>query len=93
MTARRGVELVDPVGSFRIPARRLHEIRNGELGQMHRGGGIAAGSRDFLMSIHAAGNDLRLYPIPNCGRGQLVRTKRLGNGGPTLRSRARLTDA
>ena len=39
------------------------------------------------------GSDLRLYPIPNCGKGQPMQTKKLGNGGPTMRSRARLTGA
>ena len=31
-----------------------------------------------------------LYPIHNCGKGQPMQTKKLGNGGPTMRSRARL---
>ena len=26
----------------------------------------------------------------NCGKGQPMQTKKLGNGGPTMRSRARL---
>jgi TldD protein len=43
------------------------------------------------MNVDAVGNDFRLYPIPNCGKGQPMQTKKLGNGGPTLRSRARLT--
>ncbi|MBI1736765.1 MAG: TldD/PmbA family protein [Candidatus Rokubacteria bacterium] len=79
--------------NFRISARRVYEIRNGELGRMYRDGGIAADSRDFLLDVDAAGDDFRLYPIPNCGKGQPMQTKRLGNGGPTLRSRARLTGA
>ena len=41
------------------------------------------------MNVDAVGNDFRLYPIPNCGKGQPMQTKRLGNGGPTMRSRAR----
>ena len=31
------------------------------------------------------------YPISNCGKGQPMQTKKLGNGGPTMRSRAILT--
>ncbi len=77
--------------NFRISARRVYEIRNGELGRLYRDGGITADSRDYLMSIDAVGADLRLYPIPNCGKGQPMQSKRLGNGGPTMRSRARLT--
>ncbi len=42
------------------------------------------------MHVDAVGTDFRLYPIPNCGKGQPMQTKRLGNGGPTMRSRARV---
>ena len=76
--------------NFRISARRVYEIRNGELGQLYRDGGIVADSRDYLMNVDAVGTDFRLYPIPNCGKGQPMQTKRLGNGGPTMRSRARV---
>lgn len=79
--------------NFRITARRVYEIRNGELGQLFCNGGIMADTRDYLMKVDAAGNDFRLFPIPNCGKGQPMQTKRLGNGGPTMRSRARLTGA
>ena len=50
-----------------------------------------ADSRDFFMNVDAVGNDFRLYPIPNCGKGQPMQVKKLGNGGPTLRSRAKVT--
>ena len=76
--------------NFRISARKVYEIRNGELGRLYRDGGIMADSRDFLMQVDAVGSDFRLYPIPNCGKGQPMQTKKLGNGGPTMRSRARL---
>ncbi|HKC82575.1 MAG TPA: TldD/PmbA family protein, partial [bacterium] len=76
--------------NFRISARRVYEIRNGELGRLYRDGGIAADSRDYLMNVDAVGSDFLLYPIPNCGKGQPMQTKKLGNGGPTMRSRARV---
>jgi TldD protein len=79
--------------NFRISARKIYEIRNGQLGQMFRDGGIQADTRDYLMKVDAVGSDFRLYPIPNCGKGQPMQTKRLGNGGPTMRSRARLVGA
>jgi TldD protein len=79
--------------NFRISARRVYEIRNGELGRLHRDGGLTADSRRYLMNVDAMGTDFRLFPIPNCGKGQPMQTKRLGNGGPTMRSRARLTGA
>jgi TldD protein len=76
--------------NFRITARKVFEIKNGQLGEMFRDGGMMANTRDYLTSIDAVGNDLRLYPVPNCGKGQPMQVKRLGNGGPTLRGRARL---
>jgi len=76
--------------NFRISARKVYEIRNGELGQLYRDGGIAADSRDYLMNVDAVGADFRLYPIPNCGKGAPMQSKRLGNGGPTMRSRAQI---
>jgi len=77
--------------NFRISARKVYEIKNGRRGQLYRDGGITADSRNFLMQVDAIGNDFRIYPIANCGKGQPMQSKKLGNGGPTLRSRARLT--
>jgi TldD protein len=76
--------------NFRISARKVYEIRNGQLGRMYRDGGISADTRDYLLNVDAVGSDFRLYPIPNCGKGQPMQTKKLGNGGPTMRSRARV---
>jgi TldD protein len=76
--------------NFRISARRVYAIERGQLGQLYRNGGIAADSRDYLMQVDAVGADFRLYPISNCGKGQPMQAKPLGNGGPTMRSRARL---
>jgi TldD protein len=77
--------------NFRISARKVYEIRNGQLGRLYRDGGILADTRDYLMNVDAVGTDFRLYPIPNCGKGQPMQTRKLGNGGPTMRSRARVT--
>jgi TldD protein len=77
--------------NFRISARKVYEIEHGRLGRLYRNGGIMADTRDYLMKVDAVGSDFRLYPIPNCGKGQPMQTKKLGNGGPTMRSRAILT--
>jgi TldD protein len=79
--------------NFRISARRVYEIVGGQLGQLYRDGGLLADTRDYLMKVDAVGTDFGLYPIPNCGKGQPMQTRRLGNGGPTMRSRARLAGA
>jgi TldD protein len=76
--------------NFRITARKVFEIKNGQLGEMFRDGGIMANTKDYLMSVDAVGNDLRIYPIFNCGKGQPMQAKKLGNGSPTMRARARL---
>ncbi|MFQ5962415.1 MAG: TldD/PmbA family protein, partial [Candidatus Methylomirabilales bacterium] len=36
--------------NFRISARKVYEVRDGEIGQLYRDGGIMADSKDFLMS-------------------------------------------
>ena len=77
--------------NFRITAVKVYEIKNGQLGQLYRDGGITSDSRDYFMSIDAVGNDFRMYPIPNCGKGQPMQAKRMSNGGPTMRGVARLT--
>jgi len=77
--------------NFRISPRKVYEIEHGRLGRLYRDGGIMADSRDYLMKVDAVGRDFRLYPIPNCGKGQPMQTKKLGNGGPTMRSRAVIT--
>ncbi|MCK5181928.1 MAG: TldD/PmbA family protein [Dehalococcoidia bacterium] len=76
--------------NFRITARKVFEIKNGKLGEMFRDGGVMGNTKDYLMSVDAVGNDLRIRPVYNCGKGQPMQAKKLGNGGPTIRARARL---
>jgi TldD protein len=90
LAGHRTPSIAESRENFRISARSVYEIRNGELGRLYRDGGIAADSRDYLMNVDAVGRDFLLYPIPNCGKGQPMQTKKLGNGGPTIRSRARV---
>ena len=77
--------------NFRITAVKVYEIKNGQLGRLYRDGGITADSRDYFNSIDAVGSDLRVNPIPNCGKGQPMQAKRMSNGGPTMRGVGRLT--
>jgi len=58
---------------------------------MFRDGGLTSDTRDYFLNVDAVGSDFRLFAIPNCGKGQPMQTKRMSNGGPTMRSRARLT--
>ncbi len=76
--------------NFTMSAIKTYRIHRGEIKELYRGGGISADSMSFLMGVDAVGSDFKVYPIANCGKGQPMQTKRLGNGGPTLRSRARV---
>lgn len=76
--------------NFQIAPRLIYEIKNGEIGQVYRNGRITADSKAFFMSIDALGNDFKIFPIPNCGKGQPMQAKQVGNGGPTARGRARI---
>jgi TldD protein len=91
LVGHRTPSIAESRENFRISARSVYEVNHGELGRLYRDGGIAADTREYLMQVDAVGADLRLHPIPNCGKGQPMQVKRLGNGGPTMRSRARLT--
>lgn len=77
--------------NFRISAQKVYKIESGKIAKLYRQGGITADSKDFLMNIDAVGNDFSIFPIPNCGKGQPMQIMRVGNGGPTLRSKAKLT--
>ena len=77
--------------NFRITAMKVYEIKNGEIGEMFRDGGLMSDTRDYFLNVDAVGTDFRLFAIPNCGKGQPMQTKGMSNGGPTMRSRARLT--
>ena len=77
--------------NFRITAMKVYEINKGEIGEMFRDGGLMSDTRDYFMNVDAVGTDFQLFAIPNCGKGQPMQTKRMSNGGPTMRSRARLS--
>ena len=79
--------------NFRISCWKLYKIENGEPAQLYRGGSITADSHAFLKSIDAVCKDFRLYNIPNCGKGTPMQTMRVGNGGPTMRGKARIAGA
>ncbi len=91
LVGHRTPSIAESRENFRITAMKVYEIKNGQIGELFCNGGIMADTKDYLMKVDAVGDDFRLYPIPNCGKGQPMQTKRLGNGGPTMRSRARLT--
>ena len=76
--------------NFRISARQVWKIENGELTTLYRWGSISSDSEKYLKSIDAVGNDFKLFPIFNCGKGQPMQAIWVGNGGPTMRGRAKV---
>jgi len=76
--------------NFRISCVKVYEIHRGQLGRLYRDGAVMADTKDYFLHVDASGNDFRMFPIPNCGKGQPMQTKRMSNGGPTMRSVARL---
>lgn len=76
--------------NFQIAPRLIYKITNGEIGEVFRDGRITSDSKDFFMSIDALGTDFKIFPIPNCGKGQPMQAKQVGNGGPTARGKAKI---
>ncbi len=76
--------------NFQIAPRLIYEIKNGQIGEVFRDGRVTADSKDFFLSIDALGKDFKIFAIPNCGKGQPMQAKQVGNGGPTARGRARI---
>ncbi|MFM8540557.1 MAG: TldD/PmbA family protein [Nitrospira sp.] len=91
LVGHRTPSIAESRENFSISAQKVYEIRNGQLGQLYRGGGMTADTKNYLTKVDAVGKDFCLGPIPNCGKGQPMQIKRLGNGAPTMRSRAKLT--
>lgn len=72
--------------NWQINMYEAYEIRNGQLGGMLKNPALLGNTPEFLGSIHLVGNQKtwRLYPIPNCGKGDPMQTMRVGNGGPLM---------
>ena len=71
--------------NFQISAKEAYMIRNGEISELCRSPTLTGTSEEFLSSIDAVGEDLVIFPIPNCGKGEPMQTMRVGNGGPHIR--------
>jgi len=77
--------------NFQISAKEAFAIRNGELAEPLRSPTLTGIAPEFLSSIDAVGDDLIIYPIPNCGKGEPMQTMRVGNGGPHIRGYGMVT--
>ncbi len=79
--------------NFQIAARYGYIIKNGELTELVRNPSLAGVTPEFLKSINAIGNDLKIKSIPNCGKGDPMQTMYVGNGAPHIRATAHVIGA
>jgi len=77
--------------NFQISAKEAFIIRNGEVCEPLRSPTLTGVSPEFLSSVDAVGRDLKIFPVPNCGKGEPMQTMRVGNGGPHIRARGMVT--
>jgi TldD protein len=72
--------------NWQINMYEAHEIKNGRVGGMLKNPALLGNTPEFLGSIRLVGNakTWKLYPIPNCGKGDPMQTIRVGNGGPIM---------
>jgi TldD protein len=73
---------------WKLSSKEAYIISKGELGEMLRGVIVSEVTPDFLISIDALGKDLQMIVIPDCAKGSPIQTLPVGNGGPTIRSKA-----
>jgi TldD protein len=73
--------------NFQISAKEAFAIRDGEIAYPLRSPTLMGVAPEFLSSIDAIGEDLIIFPVPNCGKGDPMQTMRVGNGGPHIRGR------
>jgi TldD protein len=73
---------------WKLSSKEAYIISRGELGEMVRDIVAAESTPDFLISMDAIGKDLLIVVTPDCAKGSPIQTLPVGNGGPTMRSKA-----
>ncbi len=74
--------------NWSISCQSAYKIENGEISDMLRDVLVLGIAPNFFQSIDACGKDFEIRPITNCGKGDPMQIMRMGNGGPTVRSKA-----
>jgi TldD protein len=77
--------------NFQISAKEAFAVSDGEIAEPLRSPTLTGIAPEFLSTIDAVGDDLIIYPIPNCGKGEPMQTMRVGNGGPHIRGYGMVT--
>nr|MDO8135768.1 TldD/PmbA family protein [Candidatus Njordarchaeum guaymaensis] len=85
-----GPSIDDKRFRWTVSPQETYIIKNGELGELYRGAVVMGTAPEFFKSIDAVGQDLAILPLTGCGKGDPEQLICVGNGGPTLRSRANI---
>jgi len=71
--------------NFQISAKEAFLIKRGEIVETYRSPTLTGITPEFFSTIDAVGRDVKVFAIPNCGKGEPMQVMRVGNGGPHLR--------
>ncbi len=74
--------------NWSISCQYAQKIENGEVTDLLRDVIVMGIAPEFFASIDACGNDFRVRPITNCGKGDPMQSMIMGNGGPSIRGQA-----
>ncbi len=88
MLTNRSWSIDDRRLDFSFGCEVAYEVRHGRLGRMYRNPTYAGRTPRFWSSCDAVGADVRVWGVPNCGKGQPMQVARVGHGAPTTRFRA-----
>ena len=83
--AERQPSIDDKRFNWTISAHSARRIEKGELGERIRDIALTSTAPKFFESIDAVSRDLRIHPVPGCGKGDPMQALCVGNGGPTIR--------
>jgi len=71
--------------NWNISCQFAYKIENGETTDLIRDVIVMGTAPEFFQSIDAVGNDFKIRPITNCGKGDPMQSMAMGNGGPSIR--------
>lgn len=71
--------------NFQISAKEAFLVKGGEVMETYRSPTLTGITPEFFSSVDAVGRDLKVFAIPNCGKGEPMQSMRVGNGGPHIR--------
>jgi len=85
-----GPSIDDKRFRWTVSPQEAYLIKNGELSELYRGAVVMGTASEFFKSIDAVGQNVTILPLTGCGKGDPEQLICVGNGGPTLRSRANI---